>query len=131
MGLSRQEYWSGLPFPSPGDLHDPGIKPRSPASQVDSLLSEPPGKPKKQGTQKTCVSLSTTLSGEITILFLSNIPTCKFGWHCSVNFILKDTFVAPPRTFQIHYSISVFIFPSFGVLLIFPPITCSCYSSEK
>ena len=36
MELSRQEYWSGLPFPSPGDLPDPGIKPGSPASQVDS-----------------------------------------------------------------------------------------------
>ena len=35
MGFSRQEYWSGLPFPSPGDLPDPGIKPRSPALQAD------------------------------------------------------------------------------------------------
>ena len=41
MGLSRQEYWSGLPFPPPGDLPDAGIKPRSPALQVDSLLTEP------------------------------------------------------------------------------------------
>ena len=40
MGFSRQEYWSGLPFPSPGDLLDPGIKPRSPAMQADSLLTE-------------------------------------------------------------------------------------------
>ena len=47
MGFSRQEHWSGLPFPSPGDLPDPGIKPSSPALQVDSLLSEPPGKPQK------------------------------------------------------------------------------------
>ena len=45
MEFSRQEYWSGLPFPSPGDLPDPGIKPESPAFQADSLLSEPPGKP--------------------------------------------------------------------------------------
>ena len=45
MGFSRQEYWSGLPFPSPGDLPNPGIKPRSPALQVDALPSEPPGKP--------------------------------------------------------------------------------------
>ena len=45
MGFYRQEYWSGLPFPSPGDLPDPGIKPRSPAFQADSLTSEPPGKP--------------------------------------------------------------------------------------
>ena len=40
-----QEYWGGLPFPSPGDLPDPGIKPRSPALQADALPSEPPGKP--------------------------------------------------------------------------------------
>ena len=44
-GFSRQVYWSGLPCPPPGDLPDPGIKPRSPALQVDSLPSEPPGKP--------------------------------------------------------------------------------------
>ena len=44
MGFSRQEYWSGLPFPSPGDLHDPGTEPRSPALQADALTSEPPGK---------------------------------------------------------------------------------------
>ena len=44
MGLSRQEYWSGLPFPLPGDLPDPGIQPGSSAQQVDSLPSEPPGK---------------------------------------------------------------------------------------
>ena len=45
MGFPRQEYWSGLPFPSPGDLPDPGIEPRSPALQMDSLPSELPGKP--------------------------------------------------------------------------------------
>ena len=45
MGFSRQEYWSGLPFPSPGDLPNPGIEPGSPALQADTLSSEPPGKP--------------------------------------------------------------------------------------
>ena len=45
MGFSRQEYWSGLPFPSPGDLPDPGIEPMSPALWADTLTSEPPGKP--------------------------------------------------------------------------------------
>ena len=45
MGFSRQGYWSGLPFPSPEDLPDPGIKPESPALQADALPSEPPGKP--------------------------------------------------------------------------------------
>ena len=46
MGFSRQEYWSGLPFTSPGDLPNPGIEPGSPALQADSLPSgKPPGKP--------------------------------------------------------------------------------------
>ena len=45
MGFSKQAYWSGLPFPSPGDLPYPGIKSRSPALEADALTSEPPGKP--------------------------------------------------------------------------------------
>ena len=45
--FSRQEYWSGLPFPSPGDLLNPGIKLMSPTLQADSLLSEPPEEPKE------------------------------------------------------------------------------------
>ena len=44
MGFSRQEYWSGLPFPSPGDLPNPEIEPGSPTLQADSLQSKPPGK---------------------------------------------------------------------------------------
>ena len=47
MGFPRQEYWSGLPFPSPGYLLNPGIEPVSPALQADSLLSEPAEKPIK------------------------------------------------------------------------------------
>ena len=47
MGFSRQEYWSGLPFPSPGDLPNPGIEPRCPAWQADAFSSEPPGKPRE------------------------------------------------------------------------------------
>ena len=45
MGFSRQVCWSGLPFPSPGDLPDPGIEPGSPTLQADALSSEPSGKP--------------------------------------------------------------------------------------
>ena len=45
MEFSRQEYWSGLLFPSPGDLPNPGIEPRSPALPADSLMSKPPGRP--------------------------------------------------------------------------------------
>ena len=45
VGFSRQEYWTGLPFPFPGDLPDPEIEPSSPVFQADALPSEPPGKP--------------------------------------------------------------------------------------
>ena len=63
MGFARQEYWSGLRFASPGDLPDPGIKPRSPALQVDSLPSEPPGKPIliSQFLSATLLSLNASL----------------------------------------------------------------------
>jgi len=44
-GIFQAEYWSGVPFPSPGDLPDPGIEPRSPVLWADALPSEPPGKP--------------------------------------------------------------------------------------
>ena len=50
MGFSKQEYWSGLPYPPPGDLFNPGIKVASPALQVDSLPAEPLGKPKMGST---------------------------------------------------------------------------------
>ena len=58
IGFSRQEHWSVLPFPSPGDLPDPGTEPGSPALQADALLSKPPGKqytPKKPELKETCV----------------------------------------------------------------------------
>ena len=51
MGFSRQEYWSGLPGPPPGDLPDPGTKPGPPAPQIDSLPSEPPGIIKREKVQ--------------------------------------------------------------------------------
>ena len=47
MEFSKQEYWSGLPFPSPGDLPKPGMEPGSSTLQADALPSEPPGKPHK------------------------------------------------------------------------------------
>ena len=62
MGLSRQEYWNGLPFPSPWDLPDPGIESGSPVLQVDSLPPESPGKSLIKGT-RTCQS--STLAWKI------------------------------------------------------------------
>ena len=52
MGFSRQEYWSGLPFPSPEDLPDPGIEPGSPALEADALTSELPGKHAPEKTSR-------------------------------------------------------------------------------
>ena len=72
MGFSRQEYWSGLPFPSPGDLPDPGMELGSPALQADSLPIELSGKPKNTGVG--------TLS-----LLQGTFPTQEWNWgflHC-------------------------------------------------
>ena len=59
MGFSKQEYWSGLPFPSPGDRPNLGIQPRSPTLLADALTSEPPGKPDTYGIK---VNISTSLN---------------------------------------------------------------------
>ena len=75
MGFSRQEYWSGLPFPSPGDLSNPGIKPGSPALQADALTSEPPGKP------KTGLSLSPNLTPGLTSSSYPSRPAHLSQWH--------------------------------------------------
>ena len=61
MGFSRQEYWSGLPFPSPGDLPDPGIEPGSPASQADALPSKPPAAAAK--SLQSCLTLWDPIDG--------------------------------------------------------------------
>ena len=71
MEFSREEYWSGLPFPSPGDLPDPGIEPGSPTLEADALTSEPPGKESekvglKLNIQKTKIMASSPItSGQI------------------------------------------------------------------
>ena len=61
MGFHRQEYWTGLPFPSPGDLPNPGIKLGSPALQADSLLNEPPRKPKTSNLFVALVEINTNI----------------------------------------------------------------------
>ena len=69
MEFFRQEYWSGLPFPSPEDLPNPGIEAGSPALQTDSLLSEPPGKPN---------SLILDLIKKINFLLILYLPALTF-----------------------------------------------------
>ena len=71
MEFSRQEYWNGLPFPSLEDLPDPGIEPRSPALQEDSLPQEPPGKRKDEAQSRSCTVVETevnSLKGENVVL---------------------------------------------------------------
>ena len=74
-GFSRQEYWSRLPFPSPGNLPDPGIKPMSAALQADSLPSEPPGKIKR----KQKFSFDFQKETEILIVNLTIFHTRSHG----------------------------------------------------
>ena len=68
LGFSGQEYWSGFPFPSPGDLPNPGIEPGSPSLQLDSVPSEPPGKPLRR-----MVKLNLALRVMFTLLSVSNV----------------------------------------------------------
>ena len=72
MEFSRQESWSGKPFPSPGDLLDSGIEPGSPALQADSLSSEPPGKPGKD---------TKVISEAAFIACLSQAIHCSWACH--------------------------------------------------
>ena len=61
IGFSRQEYWTGLPFPSPGDLPNPGIEPTSPALEGGLFTTEPPGKPSQLSEQQfTCKAVGTS-----------------------------------------------------------------------
>ena len=74
MGFSRQECWSGLPFPSPGDLPDPGIKPGFPALRADVLLSEPPGKPLQEDLPNPEIEPVSLLSPASAGGFLTTYP---------------------------------------------------------
>ena len=70
MGFSRQEYWSGLPFPSPGDIPDQEIELRSPALQADALLAEPPGK----FLRETCGPYKLNAKSAWAQLIISLVP---------------------------------------------------------
>ena len=67
MEFSRQEYWSRLPFPSPGNLPHPGIEPRSPELQADSLLSEPPGEPCETIYKQQVKDLPANVGNQVSI----------------------------------------------------------------
>ena len=86
MEFSRQEHWSGLPFPSPGDLPKPGIESRSPTLQADSLPSEPPGKPKNlTGRLCVCVCVCVLVAQLCPTLLGSPIGSYISIIHLNVN----------------------------------------------
>ena len=101
MGFSRQEYCSGLPFPSLGDLPNPRIKPGSPALQADALTSEPPGKP---DSTKTCClrkSLISTAGWSNAQLSLKRVKNFKYflkkhiySLHLCLYFCLANKFIS-------------------------------------
>ena len=87
MEFSRQEYWSGLPLPSPGDLPNPGVEPRSPALQVDALTSEPPGKPnvhKRSKIGPVCFTHIAICEAAMVIPECLEFPVCvSFRVECN------------------------------------------------
>ena len=78
MGFSRPEYWSGLQFPSQGDLPNPGIEPRSPTLQADALTSEPPGKPFI--SSRSLLNLSCIFSILVSRLFICDAILFSRFW---------------------------------------------------
>ena len=95
MEFSRQEYWSGVPFPSLGDLPSPGIEPWCPALQADSLSSEPPGKHSKR-VYKLQILTNTSLSD--IFLWISTGTWIKIVFFPSANLSLVSLICRPPRT---------------------------------
>ena len=89
-GFCRQEYWSGLPSPPPGDLPNPGIKPRSPTLQADSLLSEPPWKLLKYTSTNFNLRLTKHLNKIKTIkeYITKDFQHSRFKAQCKMTFML-------------------------------------------
>ena len=97
MEFSRQEYWSGSPCPSPGDLPDPGIKTRSPALQADFLLSEPPRSPSLVAQIMSSILMSNKMRPKrnkkktIKVIWISVIrillKAIPIAWYIDWNFL--------------------------------------------
>ena len=87
MEFSRQEYWSGLPFRSPGDLPNPGMEPGSPALQADALPSEPPGKPHMED-QELVISPGGFPSGADNLVAV-DCANLKFLYACLLAMVIS------------------------------------------
>ena len=100
IAFSRQEYWRGLPFPSPGDLPDPGIEPRSPALQADSLPTELPGKPQ-------CISV---LISQFIPPLISPFAVYMFVLYTCVCFCFANRFICMRSFFFFMFYLLYFYF---------------------
>ena len=111
--FSRQEYWSGLPCPSPGDLPDPRIETRSPALQADSLLSEPPGKPVPWvDVNRLWLVLFCTLLKKKKIFFGLLVLVCSLALEFIWTSVLEYNFKFQRRTWTLKH---FFISSTFGL----------------
>ena len=99
MGISRQEYRSGLAFPSPGDLPDPGIEPGSPTLLVDALQSEPPGKSGK------VMSLLFNMLSRFVITFLPRNKCLLISWLLSPSAVILE----PPKKNKVCHCFNCFL----------------------
>ena len=108
MGFSRQEYWSGLPFPSPGDLPNPGIEPGSPALYADTLLSEPQGKSPSPWVQLNL------LCDPQSPCDLVSLPSWLTLFHSPVNHTAPDTLVF---LVQWTHQVSLHLSPLYNLLI--------------
>ena len=110
MWFSRQEYWSGLPFPSPGDLPDPGIKPRSPALQADALTSEPPGKPYN-------MSLVAFFWSQVSHLHNNLVPS-HILFSCLICQAIPCSFALTWKSTNLHFSPDTYILGVLAYMLL-------------
>ena len=99
MGFSRQEYWSVLPFSSPGHLPNPGMEPGSPTLQADSLLSEPPGKP---------WFLLLKRAGEMNVETIGRLGHLSHLWNQAADFLPLLAFDTDARFFHLEGGLRVF-----------------------
>ena len=107
MGFSRQEYWSGLPFPSPGDFPNPGIEPGSPTLQAEALSSEPPGRPYHY--LWSLLKLMSIESGMPYnhLIFCCPVASCPQSFPASGSFLMSQLFSLVGQTIGASASASV------------------------
>ena len=160
MGFPRQEYWSGLPFPSPGDLSDPGIKSMSPALAGRFFTTEPPGKPHSinwlSGNKLGKISHFPPDIGkfwvyvDLAVLYFIKFCSCELPAANPLNGAVRATHPSKLTIFalyNIHFSVNLcftphcilFLFNKFrytsmrliAIKLYFPEILCTGMSGEK